>query len=563
GVDMQFYDFPNDFFQKTVISLVDEGKLTSAQIDRAAGGVLRLKFMLGLFDNPYVDPNLLAERFHSKANQEVSLEAALKSICLLKNERSVLPLKRDVKTIAVIGPNADKSRLGGYSVRNRKAVTVLEGIRETAGPGVNVLYDEGVPLISKGQVIPSSCFLTPDRKQSGLKGEYFNNRRLDGSPALTRIDPELGFTWPDSPGPGVGADNFSARWTGYLKPDKSFKGWIGISSDDGMRVWIDDRLVIDNWRKGATAIETAPMEFKTGSEYRLKIEMWEGGGEARAELRWNAVEDDMSRAIAIARKADVAIVVLGESEELVEENRDVATLDLYGKQTDLIKAVYETGTPVVCVLLNGRPLSFNWIAENVPAILECWFPGELGGQAVAKVLFGDYNPAGRLPITFPKSVGQLPFYYSQKPSTLHRYVGESDRPLYPFGYGLSYSTFAYSNLRVSPESNADGRVEVSVDVTNTGERPGEEVVQLYVRDLYSSVTTPVKALKGFQRIMLNKGETRRVAFLLTAADLSLWNREMKRVVEPGEFEAMAGGNSEDLLKTKFTVTRGATLEPRR
>jgi beta-glucosidase len=580
GIDMQFYDFPNDFFQSTVLSLVKDGQLTQAQIDRAAGGVVRLKFLLGLFENPYVDPGLVTERVHSKAHQEAALDAALKSICLLKNQQNLLPLKPALKppvaqdgilrtteqdgglhraspgtmTIAVIGPNADKSRMGGYSVRNRRAITVLEGIRQMAGPSVHVLYDEGVPLIPKGQTVPSSCLLTPDKKQKGLKGEYFNNMRVEGTPALSRTDSEIGFNWPDSPGPGIGADRFSVRWTGYLKPDRSFNGWIGISSDDGMRVWIDDRLIIDNWRKGATAIETAPMEFKAGREYRIKLEMWEGAGEARAELRWNAVEEDMGRAIEIARQSDLAIVVLGESEELVEENRDVATLDLYGKQLDLIKAIHATGKPVVCVLLNGRPLSFNWIAGNIPAIVECWFPGELGGLAVAKVLFGEYNPAGRLPITFPESVGQLPFYYSQKPSTLHRYVGGSDRPLYPFGYGLSYTKFDYSNLRVSPQSTPDGRVEVSVDIKNAGDYDGEEVAQLYIRQQYGSVTTPVKALKGFQRVMVKKGETRRVTFELTPEELSIWNRQMKRVVEPGEFVVMVGGNSEDLIKAKFTVT---------
>jgi beta-glucosidase len=556
GVDMQFYDFPNDFFQKTVASLVKEGSLTDAQIDRAAGGVLRLKFSLGLFENPYVDSGLLAGRLHSKEHQDAALDAALKSICLLKNQRNLLPLKPGVKRIAVIGPNADKSRLGGYSVRNKKATTVLEGIREIAGQGANIFYDEGAPLISKGQVIPSSCLLTPDKKQNGLRGEYFNNAKIEGPPALVRNDPELGFVWPASPGTNVGADGFSARWTGYLKPDRSFDGWIGISSDDGMRVWIDDRLVIDNWRKGAAAIETAPMEFKAGREHHIRVEMWEGGGGARAELRWDAVKDDMSRAIEIARKADVAIVALGESEELVEENRDVATLDLYGKQVDLIKAIHDTGTPVVCVLLNGRPLSFNWIAGNIPAIVECWFPGEQGGRAVAKVLFGEYNPAGRLPITFPKSVGQLPFYYNQKPSTIHRYVGESDRPLYPFGYGLSYTSFAYGNLRVSPETSSQARVEVSVDVRNIGNYDGEEVAQLYVRDVYSSVTTPGKSLKGFHRVFLKRGETRKVTFDLTPDELSIWNREMRRVVERGEFEVMVGGNSTDLIRTKFVITSG-------
>jgi beta-glucosidase len=553
GIDMQFYDFPNDFFQSTVISLVKEGQLSRDQIDRAAGAVLRLKFLLGLFENPSVNPGLAAERVHNKENQAMALDAALESICLLKNQQDLLPLKPGVKTIAVIGPNADKSRLGGYSVRNKTAITVLEGIRQTARPGVNILYDEGVPLIPRGQVIPSSCLLTPDQKQTGLIGEYFNNMKLEGAPVLSRIDPELGFTWAGPPGAGLGSERFSARWTGYLKPDHSFNGWIGTSSDDGMRMWIDDRLVIDDWRKGATAIDTAPMGFKAGHLYRLKVEMWQGGGEARAELRWNAVDDDMSRAIELARKSDVAIVVLGESEELVEENRDVATLDLYGKQLDLIRAIHETGRPVVCVLLNGRPLSFNWIAANIPAIVECWFPGELGGLAVAKVLFGEYNPAGRLPITFPKSVGQLPFYYSQKPSTIHRYVGESDKPLYSFGNGLSYTSFEYGDLRVSPLISSDARVEVSVDLKNTGDYDGEEVAQLYVRQLHSSVTTPVKALKGFQRVLLKSGERRRLTFALTRDELAIWNRQMKRVVEAGDFEVLVGGNSEDLIKAKFTV----------
>ncbi|HEU4389249.1 MAG TPA: glycoside hydrolase family 3 N-terminal domain-containing protein, partial [Blastocatellia bacterium] len=238
GLDMQFYDFPNDVFQNTVMALVNEGKLTKAQIDRAAGGVLLLKFSLGLFENPYVAPGLIAARVHTKQNQDAALQAALKSICLLKNQADLLPLKQTAKTIAVIGPNADKSRLGGYSVRNRTGVTVLEGIKELAGPGRNVLYDEGVPLIGKGQVISSACLLTPDRTGSGLLGEYFNNRRLEGAPALSRVDPELGFEWPSSPGSGVKADGFSARWTGFLKPDRSFSGWLGISSDDGMRVWI-------------------------------------------------------------------------------------------------------------------------------------------------------------------------------------------------------------------------------------------------------------------------------------------------------------------------------------
>jgi beta-glucosidase len=554
GVDMQFYDFTNEFWQTSIVELVNEKKLTMEQIDRAAGGVLRLKFLLGLFENPYTDKNLIKERFHTKENQDVALEAAHKSIVLLKNENNILPLKKDIKTVAVIGPNANASRLGGYSVKNKVGTTVLEGVQEVVGKTANVLYEEGVSLIVKGQIIPSKYLFTPDESQNGLKGEYFNNRNVQGAPALTRIDSQLEFDWPWSPGDGVTDDDFSIRWTGYLKSDKAFDGWLGLSSDDGIRMWIDDQLVIDNWTKGATSMVTTPKNIEAGKKYKVRIEMWEGGWGARAHLRWNLEKVNFQPAIDIAKKADVAIVVLGESNELVEENRDVASLDLHGMQQELIEAIQKTGTPVICVLLNGRPLSTNWISENIPAVIEGWFPGELGGRAVADVLFGDYNPGGRLPVTVPKSVGQLPIYYNQKPSAIHKYVSESEHPLYTFGYGLSYTKFEYSNLKISsPAIKADGELKVSVDVKNTGNLDGDEVVQLYLHDKYSSVTTPAKTLKGFKRLPIKKGATATVEFTLTPDELSIWNREMKRVVEPGDFEVMVGGNSVDVLKTDFKV----------
>ncbi|MFH6948029.1 glycoside hydrolase family 3 N-terminal domain-containing protein [Flavobacterium sp. FlaQc-51] len=554
GVDMQFYDFTNEFWQQSIIELVNEKKLTIEQIDRAAGGVLRLKFLLGLFENPYTDKNLIKERFHTKENQDVALEAARKSMILLKNDNNILPLKKDIQTIAVIGPNADASRLGGYTVKNKVGTTVLEGIKQVAGAKTNVLYEEGVSLIVKGQIIPSKFLFTPDGSQNGLKGEYFNNRNVEGNPVLTRIDNQLEFDWPWSPGDGVTDDDFSIRWTGYIQSEKSFDGWLGLSSDDGIRMWVDDQLVIDNWTKGATSMVTTPKNIEAGKKYKVRIEMWEGGWGARAHLRWNLEKVNFQPAIDIAKKADVAIVVLGESNELVEENRDVASLDLHGMQQELIEAIQKTGTPVVCVLLNGRPLSTNWISENIPALIEGWFPGEAGGRAVADVLFGDYNPGGRLPITVPKSVGQLPIYYNQKPSAIHKYVSESENPLYTFGYGLSYTTFEYSNLAISAkEIKTDGELKVSIDVKNTGKFDGDEVVQLYINDVYSSVTTPRKTLKGFKRLFIKKGETKKVEFTLTPDELSLWNREMKRVVEPGDFEVMVGGNSVDLQKTNFKV----------
>ncbi|MBD0779055.1 glycoside hydrolase family 3 C-terminal domain-containing protein [Maribacter sp. ANRC-HE7] len=554
GVDMQFYDFSNEFWQKTLMELVNEGELSMNEINRAAGGVLRLKFLLGLFEHPFIEETKMQERKHSLENQAIALEAAHKSMVLLKNEKNLLPLNKNIKTIAVIGPNANESRLGGYSVRNKKGITVLEGIKQVVDSSVEVLYEQGVPLIVKGQIVDQEYLFTPDKKGNGLKGEYFDNRNLEGSPVLTRIDGELGFDWPWSPGPGVPDDQFSVRWTGFLKPTETFEGWLGLSSDDGVRMWVDEQLIVDNWNKGATAIVTTPMRFEAGREYQIRIEMWEGGWGARAHLRWNLQKVDLEPAIAAAKKSDVAIVVLGESNELVEENRDVATLELHGKQLALIKAIQETGTPVVAVLLNGRPLAINWVNDHVPAILESWFPGEAGGRAVADVLFGNFNPAGRLPISFPKSVGQLPIYYNQKPSAIHRYVRESQDPLYDFGFGLSYTKFTYSNLRVSAsEIHKEDKILVHVDVQNTGDFDGEEVVQLYINDVYSSVTTPRKTLKGFKRLFLKKGEKSTVSFELGPEKLSIWNKDMERGVEPGDFEIMVGGNLTDVLKTGFKV----------
>lgn len=554
GVDMQFYDFSNEFWQNTIIELVKEDKISMQIIDRASGGVLRLKFLLGLFENPYTDQKFIEQRFHSKEHQELALEAGHKSICLLKNKDEILPLQKEVKNIAVIGPNAHASRLGGYSTKNKQAITVFEGIKQVVGPNTNVVYEEGVPLIVKGQIIPTSYLFTPDELENGLQAAYYNNRNLEGESVLNRIDKQLDFDWPWSPGTGVNDDEFSIRWTGILKSDISFDGWLGLSSDDGIRMWVDDELVIDNWSKGGTNIVTTPKNIEAGKKYKIRIEMWEGGWGARAHFRWNLKKVNLQPAIDLAKKSDIAIVVLGESRELVEENRDVATLDLHGMQLDLIKAIEATGTPVVCVLLNGRPLSINWINDNIPAIVEGWFPGEAGGLAVADVLFGNYNPAGRIPITFPKSVGQLPIYYNQKPSAIHRYVSESENPLYTFGYGLSYTNFTYNNLRLSNKKiNKEDELIVSVDITNTGSLDGEEVAQLYINDVYSSVTTPFKTLKGFKRVHIKKGETKIVSFKLSKEELAIWNREMKKVVEPGEFEIMVGGNSESLIKTKFEV----------
>ena len=421
-------------YMKPLIENVEEGRVSMHTVDRAVRRVLEQKFRLGLFENPYVDPGPAIQTVHAKEHQELALRAAREGIVLLKNEKNLLPLNPNVKSIAVIGPNANapRNQLGDYTTTKvlQHVVTPLEGIKGRVSPQTQVIFAKGCDVLGSDK---------------------------SGFPEATNA----------------------------------------------------------------------------------------------------------------AKKSDVAIVVVGEQQEkdpmadgssakdrpTVGEGFDVASLDLTGVQENLIKAVVETGTPTVVVLINGRPLSIRWTAENVPAILEAWEPGEHGGEAIAEVLFGDYNPGGHLPITIPRHVGQLPAYYNFKPSKAYwikegwgeRYVDMPATPLYPFGYGLSYTRFEYSNLRIDPpESGPAGTVRVSVDVKNIGARTGDEVVQLYIHDVLGTVSTPVKQLRGFQRLSLRPGETKTVDFALGTEDLSLLNRDLHWVVEPGDFEIMVGSSSEDI-----------------
>jgi beta-glucosidase len=425
GVDIELPDpdiYPN------LIRMVKEGKISETVIDQSVARNLRAKFLLGLFENPYVDPERAVTVTNSAAHRELAAEAARRSIVLLKNENNLLPLDRSkLKTLAVIGPNAARVHLGGYSDNPGRGVSVLQGVTEKAGPQIKVVHAEGCKITKEG-------------------GDWF-------------------------------AD------TSHL-------------SDEA-----DDRKLI------AEAVETA-------------------------------------------KSADVALLVLGGNEDTNKEawadnhlgDRD--SIELVGRQNDLVRAILATGKPTIVNLINGGPLSINYIAENVPAILEGFYLGQETGIGVADVIFGDYNPAGKLPISFPRSVGQLPIYYNQKPSARRGYLFTDKSPLFPFGYGLSYTTFSYGKPGVSPAQMApNGQAKVSVEVTNTGKRAGDEIVQLYIRDLVSSVTRPIKELKDFKRISLRPGETKTVEFTITPDKLWFYDLNMKRVVEPGTFEIMVGPNS--------------------
>ena len=435
GVDMEL---PAAATYRTLIQQVREGKVSESYLNRAVARVLRAKFLVGLFEDPYVDPARAEKVTNSSEHQQLALEAAHESIILLKNQNSLLPLDRSkYKRIAVIGPNAADVHLGGYSGQPGRGTSVLQGVQDKVGSAGEVLYAEG-------------CRITE--------------------------------TLPD---------------------------------------WNADKVVLGDPSLNAKRIQEA---------------------------------------LPVARRADLIVLVLGENEQTSREawaanhlgDRD--SLDLLGSQDDLAKALVETGKPIVVLLLHGRPNSVNYIAEKVPAILDGWYLGQEGGRAVGDVLFGDYNPAGRLPITVPRNVGQLPDYYYQKPSARRGYLGSSTQPLFPFGWGLSYTTFKYSGLRLAPATiGVAGETKVSVDVGNTGKVRGDEVVQLYIRDEVSSVTRPIKELRGFRRITLEPGETKTVEFILGFDQLSFFNRDMRPVVEPGTFKIMVGGNSVDLIETTLTA----------
>jgi len=424
-----------------LVELVRKGALKEKQLDDLIAPMLWWKFKMGLFDDPYVDPAEAERVAGCEEHRVLARQAAHETITLLKNENELLPLNpKRLKTVAVIGPNANRPLLGGYSGAPKYNVTVLEGIKARLGNAVNVVHAEG-------------CQIT-----------------------------------------------------------------VGGS-------WQQDAVVVSD-----------------PAENRKQI----------------------AEAVKVAQQADVIVLAIGGNEQTSREAWSLAhmgdrtSLDLLGQQDELVDAMVATGKPVVALVFNGRPISINNVAQKVPAILECWYLGQECGAAVADVLFGDFNPGGKLPISIPRSVGQLPIFYNHKPSARRGFLWDDARPLFPFGFGLSYTKFSFKNVRLAKKKiNRSGSTRVLVDATNTGQRAGTEVVQLYIRDLVSSVTRPVKELKGFQKIELQPGETQTVALDITAESLAFYDVNMKYVVEPGQFEILVGTSSRDadLQKTILTVVK--------
>jgi beta-glucosidase len=526
--------------------------ISDSVIDAAVARVLTAKFQLGLFEHPFVDGDSAAYWNGHPSHSALAVEAARKSIVLLKNAGQTLPLSKSLGSVAVIGGDAVEIRQGGYSGTGNAHVSILAGIRQKIGES-RARFEMGVPRIDPEYVpVPAAQLSTPDssgRIVSGLRGEYFDNPRLEGRPRLTRIDQRVDFGWTlNSPGRGIPFDWYSVRWTGTLTVPAGTPVRIGVEGNDGYRLFIDDVLVIDDWQKRSYTTAFAAGSLAPG-QHRVRLEYFESAGNARVKLVWNGGVDTSWRAridsaVAAARASDVAIVVAGIEEG---EFRDRAKLGLPGHQVELIEAVAATGKPVVVVLVGGSAITMPWL-DRVAAVIDVWYPGEAGGTAVADVLWGDENPGGKLPITFPVSEGQLPLVYNHKPTGRgDDYLDLTGQPLFPFGFGLSYTTFEYSQLAITPAAmGPDSTATVKFHIKNTGSRAGDEVAQLYFRDLVASQARPIIQLIGFQRVHLTPGEEREVVFSVGPGVLRMLDANMKWVVEPGTFRILVGSSSKDL-----------------
>jgi len=534
------------------LDALQAGLVNDSVIDAAVSRVLRAKFELGLFEHPFVNAESASYWATSAGHRALALDAARASIVLLQNRGGLLPLGQDIGSVAVIGTDASEARLGGYSIPVAKPMAILDGIRAKIGGG-RVRFASGPGRLAvEHVVVPATQLSTVDsgRTVRGLRAEYFDNPTLGGTPRLVRVDQRVDFGWTlNSPGRGIPFDWYSVRWTGSITAPASGVRRLGVEGNDGYRLYLDGKLVVDDWAKRGYGANLASVDLAPGSMHQLRLEFFESTGNARVKLVWDAGVDNSWRAsidsaVAVARASDAAIVVAGIEEG---EFRDRAKLGLPGHQEELIERVAATGKPVVVLLVGGSAITMPWLSR-VNSVLDVWYPGQEGGTAVADVLWGDYNPAGRLPITFPVSEGQLPLVYNHKPTGRgDDYLDLTGQALFPFGHGLSYTSFEYSGLSITPEVMAPtGQATIRFKLRNTGRRAGDEVVQLYIRDLVASVARPVIQLEGFQRVHLAAGEERELSFTVGRDQLRMLDAGMRWIVEPGTFRVLIGASSKDI-----------------
>ncbi|ROI00185.1 beta-glucosidase [Chryseobacterium daecheongense] len=535
-----------------------DGRISKERIDDAVSRVLRAKFELGLFENPYVSTQEIQEL--KKLNHKPLAEkTAAESFVLLQNNNRTLPVSENIKKILIVGTDAVDARLGGYSGPGNKKVSILDGIKSfTKNKNIEITYSKGIDWnVKKFTTVPIE-FLSSDNKK-GLKGNYFSNSSLKGTPVVERKDEQLSFKWTlYSPDPEkLQPDNYSVRWTGKLDAPGSGKYKLGLRGNDGFRLYLNGKLVIDQWEKLSYSTKTIDVDFSKGQTYDIAVEFHENRGEANIELIWNYglndYQKDFNEALQLARNADYIIVTAGIHEG---EFQDRSSLSLPGNQESFIHEVSKLNKPTTVILIGGSAIKTTGWKDKVGAILDVWYPGEEGGNAVAKTLFGAENPSGKLPITFPVEEGQLPLTYNHHPTGRgNDYHDLSGEPLYPFGFGLSYTTFEISGLQLDKTKYTKSETIIAkVNVKNTGSKAGSEVVQLYIKDMLASVSRPIIELKGFQKIELQPGESKSVTIEVPVKELQFLDEKMSWTVEKGTYRIMVGNSSKNLsLKQNIEV----------
>lgn len=558
--------------RKDILKAVKQGKVNESTVNDKIRRILRAMFSMGFFDRVEADPGALDTPEH----RQLALKAAQAGIVLLKNEGNLLPLDQNkIRSIAVIGPNAAFCRTGGGGssfVSPFYSVSPLKGIQRKVEDKIEICYAAGT--LMKNDFLPiESPYLKPpngNSNEQGLLAEYFDNIEFKGDPVIRRIDKQVNFRWGTlAPANGIPPDSFSIRWTGKMISPETGKYILSVTSDDGTRLYLDDRLLIDSWGIHADLTKTAIVELEKGKSYNIKMEYFENAGRATAILGWMEISDNyLENAVEIAKKSDVAIVFVGLSDNFETEGQDRENLSLPSGQDELITAVVRVNSKTIVVLNSGAAVLMNEWIDKIPSILEAWYPGQEGGNAVADILFGDFNPCGKLPTTFIKNWEDSPAYknypgkndvvnYNEGIFVGYRHFDKKQiEPLFPFGHGLSYTNFGYDDLQVTPKTIKQGdKLEVSFELENKGPREGAEVVQLYISDAKSSVDRPPKELKSFKKVHLKPQEKQLIHFTLDQSVLSYYDVDQKNwVAEPGMFQVLIGSSSKDIrLKGEFEL----------
>jgi beta-glucosidase len=562
-----------------LLGAVKQTLITESKIDEALGRLYTARFLLGMFDPPEKVPfaQIPFDVVNSEAHQALALRAAQESIVLLKNEGNLLPLSKEIESIAVIGPNADEltSLLGNYNGTPAEASTLLAGIRKKVSSNTKIYYAQGSAIaigVPPLEVISTSHLYPADKNETmnGLSAVYYDNANFEGEPVIKRIDSTVDAIWKNTtPLTGQWGDSFSVRWTGFLEPPKSGSYRLAVNGFSSYELTLDDEVIVSYSDTHHPRIKSKELDLEAGRLYRVKLDYTSKGLDPQVQLLWAYTDTDyLMSALEAAEKAEVIIAAVGLNSNLEGEEMPVDVEGFFGgdridiglpsPQEKLVKSLHELGKPMVLVLMNGSALAVTWADEHIPAIVEAWYPGQAGGDAVADVLFGDYNPAGRLPVTFYRSVDDLPPFedYRMENRTYRYFTGD---PLYAFGHGLSYTTFEYSNLHLDKSSiTAGGKVEISVDVTNSGDLAGDEVVQLYTRQ-FVAPPRPIKELNGLTRISLQPGERQTVTFTLYANQLGVYDEKHLTAVLPGKVEVMIGKSSAVLpLQGSFEIAGSPT-----